>query len=68
MSVRLPDIIDLTVENQNIEVTRPQLSPIKIKNLNKTKKKVSFPSIISTDTMSTTITTDTQTASNKISL
>ena len=44
-----PSIIDLTVENQDIEITKPQPSPVKIKNLSKTKKKVSFPSVISAD-------------------
>ena len=65
---KLPDIIDLTTETQDIEITRPQVSPHKINNLKKQKKKVSFSGLVSADNMSQTqITTDIQ-ASDKITL
>ena len=41
MSVN-PDIIDLTTETQDIEITRPQVSPHKINNLKKQKRKCLF--------------------------
>ena len=37
-----PDIIDLTTDNQDIELIRPQVSPHKIVNLRKQKKSVFF--------------------------
>ena len=39
---KLPDIIDLTTETQDIEITRPQVSPHKINNLKKQKESVFF--------------------------
>jgi hypothetical protein len=62
------NIVDLTTESEEIEISRPQVSPAKINNLKKQKKKVSFPADISAPIMSTTQTvTDTQ-ASDKITL
>ena len=54
-------IIDLTIENQEIEISRPQISPIKIRNL--VKKKVSFSSVPKTVNMSTTETVQPETIS-----
>ena len=43
---KLPDIIDLTTETQHIEITRPQVSPHKINNLKKQKRKCLFLALL----------------------
>ena len=56
-------IIDLTVENQGIEISRPQISPIKIKNL--VKKKVYFSSVSKPVNMSTSTSSGTATVQHE---
>ena len=62
-----PDIIDLTTDNQDIELIRPQVSPHKIVNLRKQKKRVSFSGLLPEKMSQTQIVTDIQ-ASDKLTL
>ena len=72
---QLPYIIDLATENQQVELSRPQLSPAKIKDLGKfkkltkPKKSVSFPdSVLADKIMSTTQTVTSAQDSDKLTL